>query len=104
MKWIEIETQISHYRVRTYRGQSDEKAINKLLSGDDSGFLKIDNCYWYNDEDDSEDEGKVNGDFDRLGKKQYANFTGTLNVKCSTIINVAYLKGGYENEPIIRAI
>jgi hypothetical protein len=78
---------------------ADEENVRKLLSGDDTGFLKLEKCYWYNDADDEAEDGKELGTFERLGHNAYSNFTGQIFVRCSTIINISYLNGGYESEP-----
>jgi len=104
MIWIEIETQISDYKVRTYRGLADKQKIEQLLSGNDQGFLQLNECYWYNDADDQSNDGKALGSYQQLGHKEYSNFTGSICIRCSTIINVSFLKGGFSNEPIIRGI
>lgn len=104
MIWIEIEAQISEYKVRTYRGLADEQKIEHLLSGNDQGFLQLNECYWYSDADDQADDGKTLGSYQQLGTKEYSNFTGSICIRCSTIINVAFLKGGFSNEPILRGV
>lgn len=104
MIWIEIESQASAYKIRTYRGLAEKNKVDQLLSGDDQGFLELHECYWYNDADDQADIGKTSGSYQQLGSKEYSNFTGSICIRCSTSINVAFLKGGFINEPIIRAV
>lgn len=104
MIWIEIEAQITDYKVRTFRGLADEQKLDQLLNGSDKGFLQLNECYWYNDADDQSEDGKALGSYQRLGSKEYSNFTGLISIRCSTIINVSFLKGGFSNEPIIRGV
>lgn len=104
MIWVEVESQVSVYKIRTYRGLAEKKKVDQLLSGDDQGFLQLNECYWYNDADDQAESGKALGSYQQLGSKEYSNFTGSICIRCTTIINVAFLKDGFSNEPIIRAV
>ena len=104
MVWIEVESQITTYRTRTFRGLADRQKVEDIINGNDTGFLALDNCYWYNEADDDVEEGKSLGTYQRLGHKEYRNFTGKIAIRCSTIVNVSYLKDGYSNEPILRSI
>lgn len=97
--WIELESRTTEYRVRTFRGKALQHDINSLISGEDIQFIRICNCYWYNDADDEVETGKSQGTFERLGEKVYSNFTGEMFVRCSTILNVAILKSGFDGEP-----
>lgn len=98
--WVEIESGITNYRVRTFRGKASSKDVERLTAGHGIEFIQLLDCYWYNDADDESETGKPQGTFEHLGQGPYANFTGEIFLRCSTILNVAILKAGFEGETV----
>jgi hypothetical protein len=113
--WIEVECRTSDYHVRTFRGRARRGDVESVLDGGDVAFLRLTECYWYNDADDARQHqaagragllgrrhaqaGKATGTFQRLGYDEYSNFTGESNIRSATILSVSYLKAGFDGEP-----
>jgi hypothetical protein len=112
--WIELECRTSDYRVTTFRGRARRGDVESVLGGGDVAFLRLTECYWYNDADDARQDqargfasllgrrhaeaGKP-GTFQRLGFDEYSNFTGEMSIRSATILSVAFLKEGFDGEP-----
>jgi hypothetical protein len=99
-RWVEIESKSTDYRVRTFRGLVAWEDIESLTSGRGIEFLRLVDCYWYNDADDEAETGKTLGTFEQLGQGTYSNFTGEIFIRCSTIINFSLLKTGFKGESV----
>ena len=97
--WVELECRISEYRIRTFRGLSTRNEVERLVNGDDVAFLRLSGCYWYSDAEDESEFEEARGSFHRLGHRAYANFSGEMHIRGTTILNIAYLHGGFDNEP-----
>lgn len=94
MVWIEVEANTSDDGVRTFRGRAEQADVERMISGQGLEFLRMLDCYWATDPvQESGAEG-----FHRLGHGAFSNFTGEMYVRCSTIVNVALLKAGFEGE------
>jgi hypothetical protein len=93
--WVEIEAQITEYRFVNFRGLIAKNDFDKIIKGNEMPYLKLSNCYWYND---SETENKM-GTFDALGAGIYQNFTGEVYIRANRIIDISPLKAGLDGEP-----
>ena len=97
--WVEVECRNSEFQIRCYRGLGIRDEIQRLIRGEEIAFLTLSECYWYNSPESDSEFGTTLGAFERLGYDEYANFSGEMHIRCSTIVNLAYLHGGFESEP-----
>ncbi len=103
-KWVEFEVQKTEYQISTYRGQVDEQELNSLISGNDIKFIKMTECYWYNDPDQYDEADEAVGTFSRLGEGAYSNFSGEVYIRGEKIVGVLILQSGFTGEPNIKKI
>jgi len=97
--WVELECRMTEYRMRTFRGRTSRLELETIVNGGAEGFIRLAECYRYNDPDLDAETGKPVGTYQRLGLDEYTNFTGEMHLRASTISNIAYLKRGFDGEP-----
>ncbi|MEX1230393.1 MAG: hypothetical protein WEB58_09140 [Planctomycetaceae bacterium] len=98
--WIELECRQTDKHVRMFRGKASRADFDALVSGTPPTFIRLGECYWYNDAEEPPEEWEEPfGTFERLGKGIFSNFTGEMFVRCDTIVNISVLKDGFEGEP-----
>ena len=98
--WVELECRETENHVRMFRGRGGRSDIDAIIAGNAPPFIKLEECYWYNDPQESTEEWEEPfGTFERLGHGIFTNYTGEMFIRCDTILNISILKGGYDDEP-----
>jgi hypothetical protein len=97
--WVEVVCRYTPFGTGQFRGRTSREELERLYAGQPQPFLRLLDCYWYNEPDCEDEPWTPLGDFTRLWTGVYRNFTGELMIRADTIHNVAVLKSGIDGEP-----
>jgi hypothetical protein len=97
--WVQVVCRYTPFGTGSFRGRAMQADLDRLFSGEGLPFLRLMDCYWYNEPDCEDEPWTSIGDFTRLGAGIYRNFTGEMCLRSETIEQIAVLKCGIEGEP-----